>query len=691
MDCLKRLIVEIHHRSLWQVLLIYIGAALMAYQAVQALTEGLGLPQWFPAFAVVLFIVGLPIVLATAFVRDVAPPTVTPAEPTPLTEAEAARIEVETAAAHLEARRRHRFLTWRNALASFVVAFAVWGVVATGWLVLHESGVTSPPAGRSVAVLPFVNMSADPENEYFSDGITDAIITHLTKIADLKVTSRTSSMLYKGADKSLLDIAAELGVTTIVEGSVQQTGDRIRVNAQLIDAQSDEHLWAEIYDRDLTDIFAIQSDVAQQVAAALEATLTPDERERIEQKPTENVEAYDFYLRGNEYFNRGWDPGDLGIAEQMYQRAVELDPEFALAHASLSQTHSQIYWYYQDRSDERLLRAREAVDSAFRLEPDLPEAHLALGYYYYHGRLDYQSALAQFEIARKSKPNDAEILEAIGYVQRRSGAWEEGLRALERSLELNPRSATTAHAVGVTHHWMGDYAEALRFLDRAISLAPDWIVPYFNKAQTWLAWKGDVEGARRALANASVALGSAQFFSQARSVASAETVFRILHDDYDHALRRLSLASFGGDSATYFLLKAEFYGLADEPQLARAYYDSARASLEGKTRERPAESLFHSQLGLAYAGLGRADEAIREGKEAVGLLPVSKEAWYGPDRVEDLAEIYVMVGEHEAAIEQLEYLLSVPSRWSIRFIQVDPVWDPLRDHPRFQALLERYD
>jgi serine/threonine-protein kinase len=507
-------------------------------------------------------------------------------------------------------------------------------------------------------VLPFANLSADPDNEYFSDGITSDIINHLAKVADLQVIARTSVMQYKDTEKRVRQIGRELGVAAVVEGEVQRLDGRVRINAQLIDADTDLHLWADTYDRELTakDIFEIQSEIAQQIATALRATLTPDERERIEQGPTENVEAYDFYLRGNEYFNRGWDAEDLGIAEQMYQRAVELDPEFALAHTWLSRTHSRIYWFYYDRSDERLLRAREAVDSAFRLEPDLPEAHLALGYYYYHGRLDYENALAQFEVARKSKPNDANTLEAIGYVQRRSGAWEEGVRTLEKVLELSPRSATTAHAVGVTYHWMGDYAEALRFLDRAISLAPDWIVPYFNKAQTWLAWRGDVEGARRVLTNASVALGPAQFFSQVRSVTSARTVFRILHDDYDDALRRLSLASLGGDSG-----------------------------------KRPAESLFHAQLGLAYAGLGRADEAIREGREAVELLPVSKEAWYGPDRVEVLAEICVMVGEHDAAIEQLDYLLSVPSRWSIRFIEVDPVWAPLRDDPRFQALLEKYE
>ncbi|UCC82658.1 MAG: tetratricopeptide repeat protein, partial [Gemmatimonadota bacterium] len=679
-------IVEIHRRSLWQVLLIYCGAALVAYQAVQALTEGLGLPQWFPAFAIVLFIVGLPIVLATAFVHEVAPPTVTPAEPTPLTEAEAARVEVEAAAVHLEARRRHRFLTWRNAAATFVIMLAAWGIVATGWLVLHEPGAT-PPAGKSVAVLPFVNMSADPENEYFSDGITDAIITHLTKIADLKVTSRTSSMQYKGADKSLLDIAAELGVTTIVEGSVQQTGDRVRVNAQLIDAQTDEHLWAEIYDRDLTDIFAVQSDIAQQIVAALQATLTPAEKEVIERKPTDNMEAYGYYLQAKEYYHRSEREEDTRSAMQMVEAALELDPEFAQAWAFSSSLHALLHWYYWDRSEERLAQARSAADRALELQPGMGEAYLALGDYYYQF-LDYDRALEQYELARSVLPNDADVWAGIGWVRRRQGEFDEAINNLTKAFELNPRSAVLALNIGDTYRLVRNYAEAERYYDRAILLNLDWSRPYASKAMLYVYWQGDLEKAWAVLD---------EWRERSDSTYQHYAIDLLFARRYSEVLEWLS--SYPSDvfaGPDYFepkaLSYAEVYRLLDRPEQALTYCDSARVILEAELLERPNDERLHSALGLAYAGLGRKEDAIREGQIGVDLMPLEKEAaWQGPRRLTELTEIYILVGEYDAAIDELDHLLSIPSLITAPLLRIDPTYDPLRDHPRFQALVEKYE
>jgi TolB-like protein/Tfp pilus assembly protein PilF len=608
MSRIKDLIHEIHRRSLWQVLLIYCGAALVAYQAVQALTEGLGLPQWFPAFAIVLFIVGLPIVLATAFVHEVAPPTVAPAEPISLTEAEAARIEAETAAAHHETRRRHRFLTWRNAAATFVIVLAAWGVVATGWLVLHEPGAT-PPAGRSVAVLPFVNLSADPENEYFSDGITDAIITHLTKVADLKVTSRTSSMQYKGTEESLLDVAADLGVTTIVEGSVQQTDDRVRVNAQLIDAQTDEHLWAEIYDRNLTDIFAVQSDIAQQIAAALQATLTPAEKEVIERKPTDNLDAYGYYLRGIDYRERGEREEYTRSAIEMLQQAVELDHEFAQAWAFLGDLHSRVYWFYWDRSQERLNLAKEAAFRAFELQPGLGEAHRALGFYYYRGFLDYDRALEQFSLARNTLPNDASVWAGIGWVLRRQGRWQGALDNLIKAVELNPRAANTVHNLADTYALMRRYAESMPHYENAMLLNPQDPDLFARVAWTYLAWHGSTEQARAVLRELSQNVDSAEVLSVGIRPRTEVPLIDFLDRDYVRALERVSSAASDVFELQFYftpktLLSAQIYALMGEPERAAAHFDSASVILEAELR------------GMA---LNRCRSARRRGGEFTGF------------------------------------------------------------------------
>jgi serine/threonine-protein kinase len=679
MKRLKRLIVEIHHRSLWQVLLIYVGGAWVCYEIIDTITDRLVLPEWLPVLAIILFLIGLPVVLATAFVGEVEAPS-------------RARAEAEAAAAHHEARRRHRFLTWRNAAATFVIVLAAWGIVATGWLVLHEPGAT-PPTGKSVAVLPFVNLSADPENEYFSDGITDAIITHLTNVADLKVTSRTSSMQYKGTEKSLLDIAAELGVTTIVEGSVQQTGDRVRVNAQLIDAQSDEHLWAEIYDRDLTDIFAVQSDIAQQVATALRATLTPDEREHIEERPTDNLEAYDYYLRGLEFMGRSWEEHDTRIALEMFERATQLDSNFARAYAKVSQAHSRIYWMYYDRSQERLQQTKQAADRSLELEPDLPEGHEALGYYYYWGHLDYERALREFETALSRQPGNGGLLEGMGFVERRRGNFQAALAHFERAAELDPRDAEVPHWLAQTHWLLRDYPEAERHCDRALALAPDWMELYADKGWLHVLWQGNTSKARAALEEAA---DRGLDIVDDPYAGHLWVALDTWDGQYEAAVARLSSSSSkafstGNDYVPKALLAAHIYDLMRAPELARQHYDSAAAFLEARIQEAPEDSRLYGALGTAYAGLGRVEDAIRAGERGVDLLPVRKDAWHGLYRVEELARIFTMVGRHDAAIDRIEFLLSAPGTMSVARLRLDPTWDPLRDHPRFQALLERYE
>ena len=523
---------------------------------------------------------------------------------------------------------------------------------------------------------------------------TDAIITHLTKIADLKVTSRTSIMQYKDpAGKSVREIADELGVATIVEGTVQRTPGRVRVNAQLIDAGSDEHLWAEIYDRDLTDIFAVQSDVAQQIAAALQATLTPAVKEEIERKPTDNLEAYDYYLRGLEFTRRGYAEPDLRIALEMFEEATQLDSSFAHAFAKLSEEHSRLYWFRYDRSRERLVQAKQAVDRSFELVPGLPEAHQALGYYYYHGYLDYDRAVREFERALALQPGNSEIFANLGYVERRRGEFEAALTYLEKAAELDPRDAVIAWELALTHSSARNYPEAERYYDRVLVLAPDMVWAYAMKAWNYISWDGNTSKARAVLEEAA---GRGLDTINDRFVGFVWMLVDICDGQYGIALERLSSGSLPAySSQLYYYPKAQFaaqiYGLMSEPELARQHYDSAASLLEGMILETPEDYRLYGALGMAYAGLGRGEDAIRAGERGIDLLPMTRDAWTGVWRVAELARILTMTGQYDAAIDRIEFLLSRPGYTSVASLRVDPAWDPLRSLPRFQALLTKYD
>ncbi len=553
--------------------------------------------------------------------------------------------------------------------------------------------VSTRDAGSSrkmLAVLPFRNLGA-PEQEYFADGITNEITASLAKVSGLGVISNTSAIQYKGSKKTLGQIGEELGAQYVLEGTIQLQAvsrgeSRVRITPQLIRVSDDTHLWAETYDRVFDKIFELQSDISKQIALAMDVTLLEPERKSLQSRPTENLAAYDYYLKGNEYSDRSNEERDGRIAVEMYEKAVELDPRFALAYARLSMAHSHLYWFHYDRTNERLDDARWTADKALQLTPDLPEAHLALGYYQYYGRLDYDRALEEFGLAQKNRPNNSELLAAIGYVQRRQGKFEQSLANLKKALELDPRSHLLAWELGQMCLELRRYPEAEQYLNTSISLSPDWASPYAGRAQLYLMWKGDAEKAREALREGVEKSGLAAFMS---ALPIGRTVFfRIPGGYYLDELDRLSAEAFGSDTSGYFLFKARLSGLLNRPEQQVVYYDSARRILESKVKAQPLEYLFHNLLGNAYAGLGRKEEAIREGKKAVELRPLTKDAFgIGPGQLANLARIYVMVGEYDAAIDQLEYLLSIPSGISVPLLRVDAFWAPLRNHPRFKKLV----
>jgi TolB-like protein/Flp pilus assembly protein TadD len=692
MSRLKRLIVEIHRRSLWQVLLVYCGGALVAYQAVQALTEGLGLPQWFPAFALVLFIIGLPVVVATALVR----------EEVPRRRAGAARIsageDVEggpVPAGHAAGRRR-RFVTWRYAVGIFVIALAAWGVVAFGWLLVgrSETGTDEIAGARpSIAALPFVNRSGLQEDEYFTDGIHDEILSRLAKISGLSVRGRTSVMQYRDSPKNLRQIGRELDARYLLEGGVQRAGEMVRINLQLVDAERDEHLWTETYDRELSveNLLAVQSEVALRVADALDATLTADETAGLEARPTDNLEAYDCFLRGNDYLNRG----EFGFLErapvtavEMYERAVELDPDFALGWAALAWAHAVVWEHGFDPDADRLEAARAAAERALALEPDLAEAHRALGRYFEHW-FDYRRASEEYERARRANPNDAELLANIAGLLERQGEAGEALLLLDRAAELDPRSVATATHYGFALSRAGRYAEAERQFDRAIALAPDQIMPYAAKLDHYRYLRGDREAARRVLRQGSARMGRMAF---ATNLMSWEySYFRVFADELAEPLDQMSVESFGHDTVShyyYHLAKAWSYEAGGMPDLARASYDSARVILEDRVGRAESSAYLLRYLSWAYAGLGRSAEAIATARRALEAVPPAKDFLWGNDNALALAEVQMILGRTDEALDLLASLVG-RAPYLAGNLRVDPLWDPLRDDPRFQALLER--
>ncbi|HEY5125338.1 MAG TPA: tetratricopeptide repeat protein, partial [Ignavibacteria bacterium] len=551
---------------------------------------------------------------------------------------------------------------------------------------------SSEPVEKSIAVLPFVNLSNDPEQEYFTDGMVDEILDRLFKVGDLKVIARTSSMRYKNTKLTLKQIASELGVLALLEGSVQKIGNKVRITAQLIDPMTGFHLWSETFDRDLSDVFSIQSEVAQNVATELKAVLTPEEIEKIEKRPTENLEAYNYYLQGNYYYRKSYASQDYKIAIKLYEKAIELDPGFALAYTRLAMSHMQQYWFYHDRSEDALNICNHLIDKAFEIDPDLPEAHLALGQYYYNGYLEYSKALEQIDLVLKEQPGNSEALYLSASVYRRAGNWEMAKSNFVKAFELDPKSSRIAFNTGETFDLLRNYSKAEEYYNMAVMLQPDWMDPYKDLSQLFLRWEGDIKKAKEILENA---VRNNRSLISDSLIVETNVLIDIYEGKYEEALKDISLFKYDVIQTQFYfrpkyLYKATIYGLMNKPDLEHAYYDSARIFLKKRIIDFPEDQRLYSSLGVVYAGLGLDDKAISEGEKAVKLLPVSKEAYKGPFLVEDLALIYVMVGKYDDAIKQIKYLLSIPGLLSIKILELDPRWAPLRNQPGFKKMMERY-
>jgi len=658
---------EVQRRKVYRVAAAYIIAAGFIIQIGSAVFPAWELPTWTFRLVVVLLLVGFPISLILAWAYDVTPQGI---RATP------------TAVAPGAHRRRNVIM---------LVATGVIISAAAGFFLLPRASARK--IEKSIAVLPFENLSDEKENAYFADGIQDDVLTNLSKIGDLKVISRTSVMSYRGnSTRNAREIGKALGVSTILEGSVRRSGNRVRVNVQLINADNDQHIWAEDYDRDLTDVFAIQTDLAQKIARELQAKLSPSEKMQITRKPTENGEAYLAFVQAQNLGCALEDFDNLKQSEQLYERAVQLDPNFALALARSSLLQSWIVHTF-DRTVERREKARTLAERALRLQPDLPEAHLAVGFSYYYGDNNYDAALREFEIAQRGLPNESEAYLAIGAIQRRQGKWAESTDNLEKAVSLNPKEIWPLQNLAFNYAMLRNYGAANKTIDRALALEPTALELLEVKSKLAIAEKGDFSVAEKAFA----AVKSVPMTNEQKvKTASARADVFLLERKYREGLQESEslpddlLAGLPGAlSGKYYLIGFARKALHDEPG-ARAAFLKAKSSVEEQLKRSPDTVEAHIQLAKVLAYLNEKDSALSEAQRATDMLPESKDAFGGPEITAGVAEVHAILGDNDRAIEILDGLLSRPSAVTVRGLKVNPIWDPLRNDPRFQALIDKY-
>ena len=572
-------------------------------------------------------------------------------------------------------------------------SFLVLALVA---FVAYEKLFVSGASDKSIAVLPFTNMSADPANAFFADGIQDDILTSLSKIKDLRVISRTSVMGYRGGKEAhnLREIGRTLDVTNILEGSVRREGDRIVVTVQLIDAPKDRHLWANRYDRTLADSLGLQGELATEIAEALRVTLTADEKARVEQKPTENESAYVIYLRANQIArNPDTMLEDYKRAEQLYSEAIALDPKFALAHAQLASTCAQVFHYYEP-TEEWKTKARSEADAAVRLQPNLAEVHLALGQCIYWIDGDFALALQEFQLVLKFSPNNAEVRSLTAAITRRQGKWQEALDLYEQAQKLDPQNANIVRNLLFTAMGMRRWEEASRWAEKFRAMAPASLVAKFQSGYNDFWWKGDTRLLKSLVAE--VPAGT----DPDGSVTGARWEVAMIERDFAGARKILETSplteiSYTNEGVTpkNFLIGLCLLAQGDKDG-AQKFFELARPIFESQVKDAPDSAERHANLGWCYAFMGRKEDAIREGRRAVELKPESKDALDGSLMSAYLALIYARCGENDLAFPLLERLMRMPGpvdsvdySITVNDLKFRWEWDPIRNDPRFPKLI----
>ena len=679
----KNFFSELKQRNVIRPAILYVGAVWALAQGISQLGPSVGAPEWTTRWFLVAAAIGFPFWIAFAWFYEFTPEGLK----------RESEIDPGESIKHRTGRRKLDF-----AIIG-VLAVAVVLLLTDRFVLRHGVNQTTaaPILEKSIAVLPFENLSEEKQNEYFADGVQDQILTDLSQIADLKVISRTSVMHYKsGIARNLREIGQQLGVAHVVEGSAQRAANKIRVSAQLIDARTDAHLWAQTYDRDLADVFAIQSEIAKAIADQLQAKLSPNEKKAIEQPPTNDLAAFDLYTRAKTLL---LSLGFIANYQQTVQQAIELlnqavtrDPSFFEAYYQLAYTHGFAYSNLGDHTPARLALAEAALQAATRLRPDAGETHLAQAYYLYDCLRDYNGALAELEVARRSLPNDPRLLELTGYILRRHGQQEEGARNLERAVELDPRNYFILQQLAVSYQYLRRYPEEAAVLDRVLTIVPNDAATRTARALVDLDWKAETRPLHKTidsiLAEGSAAISDAagDWFVCAlaeRDPKTGERALVALGDNPWWSDGPVRLSRSFGEGLLARMMK-------DEPR-AQAAFSKARLEQEKIVQAQPDYGPQLCVLGLIDAALGRKEEALREGRRAIELVPVEKDSIVGTRMLVYFALIAAWASEKDLAVQYLAangqlsggYLVA-----SYGALKLLPFWDPLRGDPRVEKIVE---
>ena len=671
----KNILTELKRRNVYRAAVAYGVVAWFLTQLTTQVFPFFEIPNSAVRFVVIALAVGFPIAMLLSWIYEFTPEGIVRTE------------DLDPAQARSSERAIGRIL-------DFIIIGALLLVIAMLMIgrfpFYRQTGESI--SRKSIAVLPFENLSTNQENAFFTDGVQDEILTDLAKVASLNVISRTSVMRYKTVgERNLPDIAKALGVSHVVEGSVQRSGGRVRVNAQLIDAKSDKQLWGQSYDRDVADVFAIQSELAEQIVSQLKTTLSPEEKAAIEQKPTTDVAAYDLYFRAKTLIDTAIysapEHESLSKAVRLLNQATDRDPAFAPAYYQLAYAHDVLYFVGIDHTPARLAMADAAIQSLASLRPNSGEAHLALAKHLYFGYLDYDRARAELTLAQKSLPNDPLSFEILGFIDRRQGRWAESTNNLMRAIELDPLNPFFLQQLVDSYLCLRRYADAERVLDRIIALSPQDATSRVSRAMIELDWHADL----RPMISTIWAI-IAEDSREAENIAEGWLFLSLCQRDFDgasHALAALPIAGCSDDTVPFPRAWCEgvVAHMRGDKAAAHAAFTSARTEAAKMVAEQPAYAQASCVLGMADAALGNKEDAIREGRRAVELMPVSKSAIEGPLLIKYLAIIYALTDEKDLALEQLAVAARTPGYLSYGQLCLHPYWDPLRGDPRFEQIV----
>jgi TolB-like protein/Tfp pilus assembly protein PilF len=685
----KNFFAELKRRNVYKVAVAY---AIVGWLLVQISTQVfpfLEIPNWVVRLVIALVVIGFPIAMVIAWAFEAMPEGIK-------------RTEVADSMPNAQGQRRH----------AWIYIVIIGGVMSAGLFLLgrytaRTSGVSRPDASaalpeaatgssisqKSIAVLPFENLSDDKGAAYFADGIQDEILTKLASIADLKVISRTSTAKYKSKPEDLKTVSQQLGVATVLEGSVQKAADTVRVNVQLVDARADSHLWAKSYDRDIKDVFAVESEVAQEIADSLQAKLSPAEANKVASAPTKDTEAYDLFLKGEfeqRAANSNFRSESFDQATRWYRQAIERDPNFALAIAELAICQLRRHWLTDPLTEAEVLEAGKLAKQSLSLAPDLAETHIAVGLFHYYGHREYEQALTEFQRALELQPSNALALSFVGFVHRRQAKWDHTLDELKKSIELDPRNAYTMGGVAETDIFLRRWKEAAEFAQRGLIIDPHESTCMRMLLLSSLNGTGNTQEALRVLASFppdDLLLPNTGMFAMV--IGTRGETFVLSHD-FKAALESCEIGAVAkGNEWQRLAAKAGILVLAGDSAAAKSDAEKAGESLETRLRDHPQDFRARRALSWSYLALGRKSDALNTAQKSVELLPLEKDAVLGSGNLAALAEIQGRTGDVKGAVENLRKLLSIPAgeTVSIARLKIDPVWDPIRNDPGFQQLL----